>query len=414
MAKPIFTLPQVIGQIDGGYHWSGTSVTYSIPATSPYPDFEGVGFEKTSVAKTAMAVLAFELWDDVIAINLNRVTSGGNVNFAQSTSTMGGGTYTQPYVNNDGSMAHADIWMNSTWWNLDQDSDITFGSSGFMAYLHEIGHALGLDHPGPYNITADYTSDAVYQQDTQRYTVMSYFEADMDGSATEHFGKTGNWTYAAAPMLHDIAVAQAMYGADMTTRAGNTVYGFGSTANRAVFNFKINVDPVVAIWDGGGKDTLNVSGYTTNQVIDLHAGSYSSIGYLTNNVAIAFGAVIENATGGSGNDTINGNSAINVLLGNDGNDTIFAFEGNDTLTGGKGNDTLDGGVGNDLLNGGAGNDLFFGGDGLDSVKLAGAASRFTVVHHTGYVTVSDHTGAEGTDTLYGIEKLVFVGSSLVL
>ena len=40
------------------------------------------------------------------------------------------------------------------------------------------------------------------------------------------------------------------------------------------------------------------------------------------NVAISPGVYIENAYGGSGNDTITGNNLNNLIIGNAGNDTI--------------------------------------------------------------------------------------------
>ena len=48
--------------------------------------------------------------------------------------------------------------------------------------------------------------------------------------------------------------------------------------------------------------------------------------------------MIENATGGGGNDQLIGNSAANVLTGNDGNDDMLGRAGDDTLDGGAGND----------------------------------------------------------------------------
>src|SRR5262249_12841105 len=111
----------------------------------------------------------------------------------------------------------------------------------------------------------------------------------------------------------------------------------------------VNKTPILTIWDAGGRDTLDVSGFSQNQKIDLTPGHFSSVGSLVDNVAIAYGCTIENAIGGAGNDTITGNDADNVLFGG---------AGNDTLSGGKGNDTLVGAAGNDTLTGGAGNDTF--------------------------------------------------------
>ena len=58
-------------------------------------------------------------------------------------------------------------------------------------------------------------------------------------------------------MLYDIAAIQAKYGADMTTRTGDTVYGYNSTANRGAFDFNMNPKPIFTIWDAGGNDTLD-------------------------------------------------------------------------------------------------------------------------------------------------------------
>src|SRR5581483_8857803 len=56
------------------------------------------------------------------------------------------------------------------------------------------------------------------------------------------------------------------------------------------------------------------------------------------------GHSVENAIGGSGDDTIAGNVLGNVLTGGDGFDTIDGYGGNDTLEGGLGNDLLDTGA----------------------------------------------------------------------
>ena len=183
----------------------------------------------------------------------------------------------------------------------------------------------------------------------------------------------GKSYYAQTPMLDDIMVIQAMYGAETTTRTGNTVYGFNSNADRSVYDFSVNKHPVLAIWDSGGIDTLDLSGFSTASVISLIPGTFSNCDAMTSNIAIARNCWIENATGGSGNDTITGNDLANILIGNGGNDTI---------TGGLGNDTLIGGAGADKLQGGDGNDIIYydatdgmanvnGGSGLDSLAFLG-------------------------------------------
>ena len=86
---------------------------------------------------------------------------------------------------------------------------------------------------------------------------MSYFAASYTGAMHDNVQGT---VFAQTPLLHDIYAIQQIYGTNLTTRAGDTVYGFNSTADRDVFDFDLNPFPVIAIWDGGGVDTLDLSG----------------------------------------------------------------------------------------------------------------------------------------------------------
>jgi serralysin len=365
-SKPAFSLAQIITQLqtqwggtgEGDYwSWSGANITYSMPSTSP-SGTEASGFRPMSAMMQSTARLAFELWDDLVAVNLNEVSStSANITFAYSSTTSGGGTYAswsgQVIDSTHNRMTSARIWLNSGWSTHDQDSDLYYGGYGIQTYLHEIGHALGLSHAGSYNAGGGgpitYSGSAEYAQDTGAYTVMSYFDADEDGSGTDHFGSDGRWAYASTPLVHDIAAIQAKYGADTTTRTGDTVYGFNSNAGRDVFDFARNPNPVIAIWDAGGVDTLDCSGFATNQTIDLAPGAFSSVGALARNVAVAFGATIENAVGGSGSDTIDGNAVSNWLMGGGGNDILRGGGGDDLLAGGPGADRIEGGAGSDTL-----------------------------------------------------------------
>jgi Ca2+-binding RTX toxin-like protein len=271
----------------------------------------------------------------------------------------------------------ADIWIPTSVPLLNEHPVNFYGSRQFQMYLHEIGHALGLEHGGGYEAgdVKSYDEDAEHLQDTLQFSVMSYFSERPHGVETGADYVLANRdapdeviSNPQTPMLHDVAAIQAMYGADMTTRWGDTVYGFnssfGETGPGSVYNFNINQNPVLTIYDAGGTDTLDVSGFTQNQIIDLRPGHYSSIGALKQNVAMAFNteqisrpgiqtfnpnAVIENAVGGSGEDTIYGNDVGNGLNGNGGEDWI---------EGGKGDDTINGGPGGDWMWGGADSDTY--------------------------------------------------------
>ncbi len=393
MAKPVYSLAQVKARLDSGTGWKGATITYAMPDSAPDGSSESVGFRPLGPVMKATAATSFELWDDLIKPSLTQVNGTANITFAYS-STTGGSTYAGTVYggqsNGRFAIQDADIWFAHNWTTHDQDSDLTLGSYGNVTYLHEIGHALGLDHPGNYDGNADYAGDALYRQDTRRFTVMSYFDAEDDGSATNH----GN-SYAATPMLHDILAIQAIYGADLTTRLGATTYGFGSTAGRDAFDFSKNTAPVVTIWDAGGRDTLNLSGFGMAQTIDLRVGAWSSIGGLINNLAIAFGTTLEDVIGGRGADRITGNAIAN------------------TLKGGLGADILLGLAGNDLLRGGAGKDRLEGGNGIDTAVFAGNEAAYRISERAdGSFLVSG--GSDGGDILFGIEKLLFADGTVLL
>src|SRR5215217_2933177 len=247
----------------------------------------------------------------------------------------------------DGSPAiyGADIRFNTTRIAQRQTNE---GFADFMPFvaLHEVLHSVGLSHPGDYNGQGyNYKDHAAFVEDTIQYSVMSYFSAASSGA--DH--TLGNVLYAArTPLLYDILALQSLYAPNMSTRAGDTIYGFNSnTGGTSPFNFAVTPGPVVAIWDGGGTDTLDLSGYADPSRISLVAGEFSDAGGLTKNIAIAFGVTIENAVGGAGDVVIKGNQAANRLEGGAGNDILAGGDGADLLIGGAGADQLEGGAGAD-------------------------------------------------------------------
>ena len=91
-------------------------------------------------------------------------------------------------------------------------------------------------------------------------------------------------------------------------RPGATTYGFNcssdvSNLDRAVYDFTQNTHPVLTIFDPGGANTLDTSGTSADQTINLTPGSYSSLLGMQDNVALAYETTMQNAIGGSGADT---------------------------------------------------------------------------------------------------------------
>ncbi|MBN8451136.1 MAG: M10 family metallopeptidase C-terminal domain-containing protein [Candidatus Accumulibacter sp.] len=390
MALASWTQQQILDQLISGARWSGPTITYAFPAAASgiYGSQELSGFVGLNAAQQTQAERALQTWDDLIAPDLVRTTATtSNIEFGTSTTGVG---YAHAYFPTTGS-----VWFSRSYADLMSPQ---VGQHSFMTYVHEIGHALGLDHMGDYNGSGSWTPSSY--EDSGVYSVMSYFGPNMNSGSgkvawADWVGADGRLYSPQTPMVNDVMAIQAIYGAETTTRTGDTVYGFGSNVTGSmapIFDFTLNANPIVTIYDSGGIDTLNLSGWNTACTINLAPGSYSSGNSMTYNIAIAYTCDVENAVGGSAGDQITGN-----LLAN-------------RLDGGVGNDTLSGGGGNDVLVAGAGNDVLDGGEGTDSVVFSGAWGAYSYTCTNLYPTTFAFTfygAATGTDTLRGIETFIF-------
>lgn len=305
------------------------------------------------------------------------------------------------------------------------DAPVPGNFSNAAGLLHEFGHALGLKHghhqqpvfngtnavrDANGNLFADPVQVGTAptlptQYDSQEFSIMTYrvYVGDDPGQGNEAQDIRSNqvdypWSY----MMLDIAALQYMYGANYGagSNPGNTVYIFNSSTGQMSVSDSNDGTSVTApskdgkifttIWDGGGSDTYDFSNYSTDQVINLQPGFWSTFSsaqvarlgtniFAQGNIANAlqyqnnFQSLIENANGGTGNDVLIGNVANNVLYGN------------------RGNDQLDGGAGN------------------DTAVFSGARADYAVfTASSGKVYVADAaSGRDGKDTLQNVENIKF-------
>ncbi|WP_158600904.1 DUF4214 domain-containing protein [Teichococcus wenyumeiae] len=320
----------------------------------------------------------------------DQVTAGGTVSASHSLPSANPNAQSMGTYNFEA--------VNVRQWTPDQ---LEPGGNFYRTMIHEVGHGLGLKHPhdggsgeyaGNYFPGIDSTMTSAERQRSLGVlelnhmfgSVMSYihgYEFDDQGHvqlvptrqrpvADDFFLDHG---FAAAPMAYDIAAIQYLYGANMNYRTENNVYILPDSndprpfvrgePNEAGVPESIIYQPDTAywesIWDAGGVDEIrydvmdadgNAVAGKRNVIIDLTPatldmsetgyGVLSYAAFVGGGYTIANGVVIENATGGDGNDTLKGNFANNVILGRGGDDTITATGGLDTVDGGAGFDRL--------------------------------------------------------------------------
>lgn len=337
-------------------------------------DFDMSEYALSQFEQAAQA--AFDAWASVANLTFRQVNGDADIDIVTATenqqsglagSTVGLASYsysTGDNPNNDvAEILASTIYMDLavTWSPFGGSDTNPDDSSGDLSYfgvvLHEIGHALGLDH------IAD------------RSQIMNAFiSTNMLGDG-------------------DIAGIQALYG----------VREYGTSDSDMIDLSDLMTGVVIAA--GAGNDIVSAS--QGDDEIFGGLGNDNLSGNEGDDLIIdLFG--FDTLSGGDDNDT---------LIGGVGQITANGQSGNDIVIGGIGNDVIDGGAGNDILRGDPGGSFIFGNDRLtagtgdDILEGGGGADTFVFQSNGGDNTIAsfrisgDSASVTGRDYQVGIDQI---------
>lgn len=338
------------------------TVTYSFPNAMPSSytgedalDWRPFSDVQRNATREILGLLQQQTGLSFQEVNESSSTSG-TMRFGNNTQTSSAGYAFMP--NSTQTDKDADTWIAGG-----ASAPVVLGDYNWQTLVHEIGHAIGLNHPGNYNAGESKNVDAAgnflsANEDAFFNSIMSYRQSGQDINAS--------WF-----MPYDMLTLRTIYG-KKDYAVGDTTYRYTDVTGTVISN----------VIDDGGVDTFDFSGVTAGVAVNLTPGAYSSVGKIGSgadalaNLTTALDAVIENVVG---------TAATDILLGNGANNTF---------TGGAGDDTID------------------GAGGADIAVYSTTRSNYTLTLSGVNATVTG--GTDGVDALTSIERLQFADTKLAI
>ncbi len=389
---------------------------------------------------------AFNAWDDVLELDFARVALPSQADIDISFSFLDGeptgfdtyGYATWRYSLSTNHIIDADIDFDSgntwTWSPSTLGYVLNSGVTLYSVAVHEIGHAIGLDHStNPqtlmYSVASSSNSNLAYWDifgAQQLYGDESRLLPDLVNRTTPSV----NVSSVAAGGNVTINYEVVNVGPDSASSSISGIY-LSTDSNIITSDTRLSSDSVPELDSAERSDessSVTISGglapgtYWLGVILD-HANNVQESGETNNNsnavqisvtpaspftagsdtVALTYSGYTWYALGG--NDTVTGTTGVDVIYGNSGHDALFGLGGGDTIFGDNGDDTINGQLGNDTLNGDGGHDLILGAQGNDVLNggngndiVSGGSDNDTI---TGGVGIDLVFGGGGDDLLFG-------------
>ena len=361
----------------------------TLPATATLDDKNGFAV-MSDVQKTAVQD-AFTYLSSLINVTFTldeaKTDGSADINFGSNIQASSAGYANPP----NASGAHNVFLM------LDKEEvsnqSFAHGSYGWETLIHEIGHTLGLKHPGNYNAGGGGAPMPYLPTgtDTRRYSVMSYNQpADSKHVTINGLSASADYLNPSTFMSYDVAALQFLYG--KSTESDLTNY--------QTLSFGADWKGFQSVYTPDGA-TLDLSAVTKSNIIDLRQGAFSSINTLATDAKAYLNSITNKGlqTYVKANQTYYGYNNMSVSYG-----SLF-----DDVIGGSASDAIfvDAvSIKDNTLS-------IDGGDGSDIVYLTGSSTEWTISSWDGT------TDKEGTATnadgkvvnLSNIEKIKYYSAS---
>ena len=215
---PLGTVDDLASYLTDGYweHFEASRRKFNVNADDPTVT---VNLATLSEDGKELARIAFESWTIISGLEFDYIeTEDADLTF---TNIPGNNAQAYSTVDEEGHIIRSEVnippdYLDKHGYNID--------SFAFSTFVHEIGHAIGLGHPGPYNgISVTWGVHNVYKIDSWQYSIMSYLNQDINKLHDASFA------YNVTPMIADIIATQALYDdLEIAHNAGDTVYGVNS------------------------------------------------------------------------------------------------------------------------------------------------------------------------------------------
>ena len=366
------TIAPNVKQIDGArttIYYDYLSGTESYLSTADKKGFAAISQEQKGAIDTAFSYLS-----TLVNVSFVQDAQRADIKFGNNDQTASAGYATYPST--DPGRPSILMLDNS---NNPQNAGAQLGvkgSYGWQTLIHEMGHAMGLKHPGAYNAGGGSTPGPYLPKplDNRSVSIMSYNNptestvVTLTGTSTDTSYSLSTSTAALTPSTYqvtDIAALQYLYGAKTTTQTPTL------TVSDTYRNFE-------TVWAPQGTE-LNAATTTRSNLFDLRGGGYSSIAVRTEASHLAdFRAQLKSRGFSDAKASTAASSVMSSLKAKKMDTTLYSGKNAMALSHGSQFTKVVGGTAADKFYASNYSTDVNGGEGVDTLYLQGTAKDWVI------------------------------------